>query len=193
MHRSRIPRHDAGVMGVPQAERVVFSSVFESCVRLLQRNEPEALSAVREAGVNVDKLQAAYPADTWRTVSRLAAKALFPDAAPDQADYLLGQQFMEQYAQTIIGGALMATLRLIGPRRAFTRVSRSFRTSNNYMEDRVTERGPNDYELWLNEPLVPHVNRGVLQATLTAIGAKGCSVEVVAVDAEGVTYRCRWD
>lgn len=179
-------------MGVPLSERVVFSSVFESCVRLLERRRPEALEQVRTAGLNLDKLQAAYPAETWRAVSRLAAQALFPGVAPERADFLLGQQFMEQYAQTIIGSALMATLRIIGPRRAFSRVSRSFRTSNNYMEDRVTALGPTDFELWLNETLVPHVNQGVLQATLSAIGAKDCTVDVVGLDAEGVTYRCRW-
>lgn len=176
-----------------RSERVVFSAVFESCVRLLQKRRPEVLPQLRAAGLEVDKIQPAYPAATWRAVSSVAARALFPDAPPEQADYLLGQQFMEQYAQTLIGGALMATLRIIGPRRAFTRVSRSFRTSNNYMEDRVTPHGPNDYELWLNETLVPHVNRGVLQAALSAIGARNCTVDVVNIDGEGVTYRCRWD
>jgi uncharacterized protein (TIGR02265 family) len=179
-------------MGVPLSERVVFSSVFESCVRLLERSRPEALAQVRALGLTPDKLQAAYPAETWRAVSRIAANALFPRETPERADFLLGQRFMEQYAQTIIGAALMATLRIIGPRRAFTRVSRSFRTSNNYMEDRVTAHGPDDYELWLNETLVPHVNQGVLQAALSAIGAQGCTVEIVSLDAEGVTYRCRW-
>ncbi|MBL8919659.1 MAG: DUF2378 family protein [Myxococcaceae bacterium] len=180
-------------MGVPLSERVVFSSVFESCVRLLAAKKPGALEQVRAAGLNPGKLQPAYPAETWRSISRIAARALFPTESPERADFLLGQAFMDQYAQTIIGGALMATLRIIGPRRAFSRVSRSFRTSNNYMEDRVTAHGPSDYELWLNETLVPYVNQGVLQATLTAIGARGCTIDVVALDAEGVTYRCRWE
>lgn len=180
-------------MAVPASERVVFSSVFESCARLVEHTKPELMPQLRAAGVDFKKLQAAYPAQTWREVSRIAARGLFPGQPPDKADFQLGQRFMEQYAQTIIGRALMATLSVIGPRRAFTRVSRSFRTSNNYTEDRVTAHGPNDYELWLNEVLVPWVNAGVLQAALSAIGAKGCVVEVVALDAEGVTYRCRWE
>jgi uncharacterized protein (TIGR02265 family) len=171
----------------------VFSPVFESCVRLLARQKPDALPALQTVGVGAEKLQPAYPLETWRTVSRLAANALFPQASPDDADYLLGQKFMEQWGQTMIGRALMATLRIIGPSRAFTRVSRSFRTANNYMEDRVTVIGPNEYELWLNEPVVPHLNRGILQATLSAIGAKNCTIDVVKLDDEGVTYRCRWD
>ena len=128
----------------------------------------------------------------WKTATDLVAKELFPELSPEIAAYRLGRVFIESYFQTLIGRALGATLKILGPTRSFGRVSRSFRTANNFTEDRVVQLGPNDYQLWINELHVPYVNQGVLQGALEAIGAKQCSVEVVKIDGDGVTYRCRW-
>lgn len=173
-------------------ERVVFSSVFEALGGVITARRPALSNELRALGVDLSKLQAAYPADRWRDSTALVATALFPEVSAPVAQYRLGQLIIEQYSKTLIGKALMATLRVLGPRRSFTRVSRSFRTANNYTEDKVTELSPSSYELWLNELHVPYVNQGVIQATLEAIGAKECAVEVKNRDAHGTTYHCHW-
>lgn len=179
-------------MAVPPAERVVFGSVFEALARIVTSTRPALEAPLKQLGVDVHKLQAAYPAEAWKAATDLVAKALFPELSPQVAAYRLGRVFIDSYFQTLIGRALGATLKILGPTRSFGRVSRSFRTANNFTEDRVVQLGPNDYELWINEIHVPHVNQGVLQGALEVIGAKQCSVEIVKIDGEGVTYRCRW-
>lgn len=180
-------------MAVPATERVVFSSVFEALVRIVNARKPELGEPLRKLGVDVSKLQAAYPADVWKAATSCVAQALFPGLSVPVAEYKLGQVIIQEYEKTLIGRALMTTLRVVGPRRAFGRISRSFRTANNFTEDRVTPISETEYELWLNELHVPFVNQGVMQAALEAIGAKNCSVEVKLRDAEGTTYRCKWD
>lgn len=174
-------------------ERVVFASVFEALGRIVQSTHPELVPQALKLGVDFTKLNPAYPADTWRHLTALVAQASHPTVSAPVAEYRLGQQIIHEYGKTVIGRALMATLKVLGPRRCFTRVSRSFRTANNYTEDRVIEHAPNHFELWLNELHVPYVDQGVMQAALEAIGAKNCAVEVVKRDADGTTYVCRWD
>lgn len=180
-------------MAVPASERVVFASVFEALVRIVNGRKPELSEPLRKLGVDVSKLQAAYPADVWKAATNCVAQALFPTLSVPVAEYKLGQVIIQEYEKTLIGRALMTTLKVVGPRRAFGRISRSFRTANNYTEDRVTLIAENEYELWMNELHVPFVNQGVMQAALDAIGAKNCSVEVKLRDSEGTTYRCKWD
>jgi uncharacterized protein (TIGR02265 family) len=175
------------------SERVVFSSVFEALGRIVLGSAPQLVPEALKLGVDFSRLNPAYPADTWRLLTAQVAQALHPTVSAPVAEYRLGQRIIHEYGKTVIGRALMATLKVLGPTRCFSRVSRSFRTANNYTEDRVTQHAPNHFELWLNELHVPYVDQGVIQAALDAIGAKNCSVEVVKRDAEGTTYVCRWD
>lgn len=180
-------------MAVPPSERVVFASVFEALVRIVNARKPELKEPLSKLGVDLTKLQAAYPADVWKAATSCVAQALFPQQSVPIAEYRLGQLFIHEYEKTLIGRALMTTLKVVGPRRAFGRISRSFRTGNNFTEDRVTPISDSEYELWINEVHVPFVNQGVIQAALETIGAKNCSVEVKLRDSEGTTYRCKWD
>jgi uncharacterized protein (TIGR02265 family) len=180
-------------MSVPVSERVVFSSVFEALARVVAAQRPALVAKLVPLGVDLTKLQPAYPANVWRDATHLVATELFPSFSAPVAEYRLGQEIIREYGKTLIGRALMATLSVLGPRRAFGRVSRSFRTANNYTEDTVVTHGQSDFELWLNEVHVPWVDQGVMQAALETIGAKNCRVDVVSRDEQGTTYRCRWD
>ncbi|MDX2011394.1 MAG: DUF2378 family protein [Myxococcaceae bacterium] len=174
-------------------ERVVFSSVFEALGRIVEASTPHLKKDAQALGVDFSNLNPAYPADTWRRLTAQVAQALHPTVTAPVAEYRLGQRIIQEYGKTVIGRALMGTLKVLGPARCFSRVSRSFRTANNYTEDRVTQHAPNHFELWLNEVHVPYLDQGVMQAALDAIGAKNCSVEVTKRDADGTTYVCRWD
>ncbi|MCA2978035.1 MAG: DUF2378 family protein [Myxococcaceae bacterium] len=174
-------------------ERVVFSSIFEALSRVIRADRPELSAEAQALGVDLDRLNPAYPIEAWRKLTALVAQALHPQVTGPVAEYRLGQRLIREYGSTLMGRALLATLRVLGPRRAFSRVSRSFRTANNFTEDRVTQHGPNHFELWLNELDTPYLSQGVLQAALEAAGARNCSVEVIKRDAAGTTYRCQWD
>ena len=58
---------------------------------------------------------------------------------------------------------------------------------------RLTEVGPNRYELWVNKVAFPHYFRGLLEAGLEFGGAAEVKVEVGSVSAtEGVVFGLSW-
>lgn len=178
---------------VSSSERVFFSTVFQALSGVVARHRPELVGELQELGVDLTRLQAAYPAEKWAAATDLAARRLFPELHPSVAVSKVGELIVDAYGTTAVGGALLGLLKLLGPRRVANRVSRSFRSANNYAEDRVTEHGPQDFELWTNELHVPFLHQGVIRRALEIIGARSCTVEVIARDATGTTYRCRWD
>lgn len=177
--------------GTP-VEHLVFTNAFEALARVVRERQPGLAEALLAMGVDLDRLQPAYPRAVWRQATLHIGRSLFPELAPQIADYRLGRCFMEAYGQTVLGRALFSMLKVIGPARVFPRVAASFRTANNYTEAKVTQHAPNDFELWLNEIDAPYINQGIMQVALEVTGAKRCSVDVVRRDAEGTTYRCRW-
>lgn len=175
----------------PEA-RVFYPPVFEALERVIVRAQLPVAEALKEKGVDLSNLQPSYPASTWRDATALVAQHLSPGLPAAEAEYRLGQAIVEAYGDTLVGGALLNLLSVLGPARVAQRVSRSFRTANNYAEDEVTALGPTEYELWTNEVHVPFLHQGVIHAALEAIGATGCVVEVLTRDEQGTSYRCRW-
>jgi uncharacterized protein (TIGR02265 family) len=179
---------------VPSAPepQLVYGNAFEALGRVVRARHAPLLNDLRAMGLDLDNLQEAYPRPLWRATTLHVAKTLFPELAPQIADYRLGRLFMEEYVRTVTGRTLFALLKVIGPARIFSRVAASFRTANNYTEDKVTQLRPNDFELWLNEIDAPYLNQGLMQVALEVTGAKACTVDVTRHDANGTTYRCRW-
>jgi len=174
------------------SERVAFSSLFEALGQVICERKPELVNELARLGVDLTALSKDYPITVWRDATSNVAQRLFPELSPPVAEYRLGQLVMRRFEKTLVGTTVVALLKIVGPSLSVGRVSRSFRTANNYTEDKTTRLGEGDYELWLNELHVPYVNQGVLQGALETIGAKQCSVEIVKIDGEGVTYHCRW-
>lgn len=160
---------------------------------MVKRDDTALRDELRRLGVDLEHLQAAYPAATWAAATELVASRLFPELERPVAISRVGEQIVDAFGHTAIGGALVALLKVLGPGRVAGRVSRSFRSANNYAEDVVTQHGPRDYELWTNEVHVPFLHQGVIRRALELIGARNCTVEIVDRDAKGTTYRCRWD
>jgi uncharacterized protein (TIGR02265 family) len=177
-------------MGEP--EHVIFSSAFESLRRALGALLDPRLRArfKSELGVDFDNLNAAYPLATWNSAVRLTQQVLFPDQ-PD-GERRVGAQVVTSYVDTMVGSALFAMLRLLGPRRALARLTRNLRTSNNFSETSITEEAPNTWKVWINQIELPHFDAGLLESGLINAGAKGVKVEVLANDASGTTYRVGW-
>lgn len=174
-------------------ERVCFSSLFESLGKAVAEQQKPGLSdELKRIGVDFEHLQSAYPVEKWKEATSLVATRLFPDLSAPVGEYKVGQLVSRQYEKTIVGAAMMALLRVVGPIRSVSRVTRSFRTANNYTEDKFTKINDREYELWLNELHVPYVHQGAMQAALEMIGAKDCVVEITRRDQQGTTFRVKW-
>lgn len=173
---------------------VVFGNSVEALVRVLGAAlTPAVHQRFLKLGVDLTRPNPAYPYQQWLETLELAMEVLWPGLARDEATYRMGRAIFESYGETVLGKALLQVVRVLGPRRALERMSRNLRTTNNYSETKLTEVGPNQFELWVNRVAFPHYFRGLLQAGLEFGGAAQPAVAVARVsETEGVVFTITW-
>lgn len=172
----------------------VFAAAVEGLYlrALKDRLTPALRSELKAAGLDLDHVLPAYPLTIWEEALCIAARGLYPEHRPEEALAQLGRLLIEGYQQTAIGKAMFPLMKLLGPARVLTRMSRNFQSANNYTETRVNQLSPREAELWFNRVLQPAFYQGVLEAGLQAAGAQELAVELGSREGEGFTFRIRW-
>jgi uncharacterized protein (TIGR02265 family) len=182
--------------GADQSEWVVFDHSFAAILERVPAGTltTEVKAQLKAGGIDPDRrLLPAYPYPVWVQVTEILAKAVHPGADPATAHRRLGHLFLEGYARTTLGIAVMALLKLIGPRRALGRTAKAFRSGNNYFESKLDETGPNAFHLWINETGThPEFIAGVLQSALSLCGADQPQVEPIESVGPGRSYKIGW-
>lgn len=177
-------------------EQVLFSTAVESLYRqALKGRLSEVLKLrLRHAGLDLNRpLLPAYPRRVWVRALELTAEELYPGLPREEAMEQLGQAFIEGYARTLVGSAVMSMSRLLGPGRTLSRLARSLRTANNYSEARLTAHAANRYALWLNEPAdTEGFMEGALRAGLRMAGAREPHISRTRAGPEACEYTLSW-
>lgn len=175
-------------------EKLIFVQTFEGLTRAYgSRFTPELLTNFRLYGFDPERLLPAYPQKTFIEVVRLIARALNPGLEENEAIRAVGRGFIDGYDETLVGRAMLGMIRLIGPRRTLERLTRQFRTGNNFSDTRLMQKGPTEYELWCNEVRLPGWYQGIISRGLEVAGSRDVSVEVVnRDDSGGGTFLIRW-
>ncbi|WP_164006826.1 DUF2378 family protein [Pyxidicoccus trucidator] len=177
-------------------QRVIFEHtvdwLLQPAVRL--RLSPAAYTALREAGLDVtERLRPAYTFDTWKRSLAIIVADLYPAVSTDEGYRLLGQLLARGVERTTLGRAMVSMGRLLGPLRSMRRINETFRSADNYVESRFTERTQTSCELWINEVMdQPAYYQGILEACLELAGARDAHVEVLARDGAGATFALSW-
>ena len=178
------------------SEEVVFSHSVEGLfTRALGGEVPPALQEqLRGLGLDLGKkLMPAYPVRVWNQVLEATVHALYPGDPMPKAARLIGERMMHGYRATLVGGAVLALAKIIGPRRALLRSRQNWRSGNNYSEVKVEELAPKDFRLTFNESGISRwISQGLLAAGLTFAGASEASVEVAEFSQSEVVYRITW-
>jgi uncharacterized protein (TIGR02265 family) len=173
--------------------RVAFASLFESLERILEPVRDASVDArLRELGVDLRHLKPAYPMETWYACIELAMSRFDPSLTFEQKQNRFGVRLVETYGETLIGKALYSMMRVIGPERSIVRATRAFRTSVNFLETSHVMHGPRDFELTINEVVMPHRYPGFFEAALGVAGAKNVRAELSKVTETHATFRARW-
>jgi uncharacterized protein (TIGR02265 family) len=177
------------------SEPVVFAQSFESLFRhgLKGKLDASALRDLRELRVDLEHLQPAYPVATWAAAMKVAAEAAFPQCSPNEARFELGRHMLVGLDATLVGKALLALARAIGPRRTLERMTRNNRTSNNYINTVLEERPDGTLRMvgtivpeylprmegqpWLEWALSSGFQAGLLTGVLDTLSVRGFSVE----------------
>lgn len=173
---------------------MVFSQAVEGLVRAMNhRLDESAKIKLATHGLDVrERLRPAYPLTVWTDVVRIGAALVAPGEPREVQMYELGRRFIEGYRETIVGKAMLTALKILGPRRALERMTRNFRTGNNYTQTTLEPRGPTTFTLWLNRVNEPEFYRGLLTAGLDQSGATAVTVKVRAHDSEGAHFDIEW-
>lgn len=178
------------------SEPVLFAQTMEAVERalgpLLTEAEKDRFAAL---GVDVRRaLDPAYPLPVWLAVNAHAASLVAPGQPSDVQQETLGRRFIDGYDQTLLGSAMLALLKVVGPRRTLERMTRNFRSGNNYTETRLEAVGPTEYRLHFNLVHQPTFYRGMLAEALRRTGARDLTVDVVSHAADGAAvFRVAWE
>ena len=175
-------------------EPMVFSQAVEGLLRALgSRLDDTAKDHLAALGLNVrHRLEPAYPLAIWTQVMRYGSTLVAPTAPPSEQMFELGRRFVEGYSETIVGRAMLTALKVLGPRRTLERMSRNFRSGNNYTETKLEALGPTEFKLWFNQVKEPEFYRGMLSAGVDRSGAKIVEVHTLTHDATGATFSITW-
>ena len=179
---------------MPQNERVIFDhtmqSLLERCAGGLTEEKWAHLASL---GVSRSHPLPAYEFGLWCRVIEYVAQQVHPEKSLPEAEHQLGRNFMERYAETLIGRALFALLRLLGTKRIVHRLTRSFRTGNNYTEVEVVDETETGCVLVFNviEPR-GQMTLGVLEKGLQFAGIPGITVALESLEGERARYRLSW-
>ncbi|MFO0594837.1 MAG: DUF2378 family protein [Myxococcaceae bacterium] len=176
------------------SEKLVFAHTVEGLVRSVRdRLTPALISGLRERGIDVERrLLPAYPMEVFVDGVGWLSRQLYPELPADEAVAKVGRGFMDGFGQTLVGRAMMAMMRVIGPDASLRRITQEFRTGNNYSQTRLVVRAPRTYELWVNELRMPGWYVGIVSRGLELAGAKSGHVELVSRDTVGGTFRIEW-
>lgn len=176
-------------------EPLVWGHTVEGLVRCVKsRATPRWIEKMRVHGLDLHKpLATAYTREQWRHFIFTSAEELFEGTMESRLEQL-GDLLIQAYAQTFLGRAVAAVLKIIGPKRAIERMTKSLRSGNNYSDTRATFTGPRRAEFWINETLgAPSYICGAMSAVITIAGTRSVRVRTLSTDGHAATFEIEWD
>ena len=171
----------------------MYAQSVEGLFRALAPLSASVKQRFAALGVDPDKrLEPAYTREKWLELIRLACELTAPGQDVEVATRALGRRFMEGYGQTLVGKAMLTMLRVIGPRRALDRMSKNFRTGNNFSQTKLSQPSPGVYELWCSHVTIAGWYQGIIEGGLTLSGAREVKATLVRRENEGAVFRVEW-
>lgn len=187
----------AGVPSDPRDLHLEFQQVIEALflVALKDLRTARLDELLREAGLDLSRpLEPAYPSMRYMGWLRLTARELFPELSEEEGLFRMGAEMMGGYTNTLVGRAIFGVMRVIGIRRAFDRITRSFRSGDNYTEASAEWLGSHEALVTFNEVHdAPSYIQGALEKALRMLGAEEGKVALVSCnDGRETVFRVTW-
>lgn len=184
-----------GELRMVQHEALIFSQTVEGLFRALEPLSEANCARFRALGVDPRApLSPAYPVEVWLTLMKAAVEVNEPEAPFDEALERLGRKFVDGYGETMLGKAMLAVLRVMGPTWALSRLRRTLSTGSNFFESQLVERGAGEVELWINRVTWPAWYLGLVARGLERAGARNVQVSLLAHEgpSKPVTLLVKW-
>jgi uncharacterized protein (TIGR02265 family) len=175
-------------------QRVIFVAQGEGFLRGLGSDVNGRLKErLKEAELDPDKpLPPGWPAARLKDWLDIASEELYRDLPRSEAHRVLGRRFIEGWQATLIGSASARFLTLLGTRRALERLTRAFRTGDNYSETSVTFPSPNVALVTVKSEPLEHYTAGILDAGLAMMKVRG-RVDIERAAGGVMVFRVEWE
>lgn len=168
---ARFPRRQVGLLG---RHRGTVRP------RLSGKLDGDTLKALRELGMDLEHLQPGYSASLWLSAVQLVIQRALTDRPELDAYRYLGERSVLGLEVTMMGRAMAALAKLVGPRRMLLRLPHSIRSADNFSACTVEERGPGCFEVKIQPTMLPpEFWHGVLDAAVTIAGGKQIRVRTL--------------
>lgn len=177
------------------APDVVSNQLVDGLFRyaLARRMTPALRTRLAAAGLDVEaRASSAVRRDNFAAWLKLTVESLFSGVSEADAYRQLGRDLVRGYSMTLVGSAMIAVSRVIGPRRTLERMARSGASIAGGYRARLEVVDDNVYTFWVSElDLPPTFMAGVLLETATLAGGRGVDAKPVKADAGGWLYDVR--
>lgn len=175
------------------SQPLIFATAFEPLIKLSKGKMSEATTKKLVAMRVALPLEPAYSPATWAETVRLISAELHPAMTPVERHRQLGRETALLFADGLMGKAMYAAARLMGPRRSLERMTRSLQTGTNFIETRYTARDERTSELWMSDTSgLPEFYAGVMTAGGEMIGGWPALVDVISGADASATYVFRF-
>jgi uncharacterized protein (TIGR02265 family) len=174
--------------------RLVFGHAMEGLLKVLgPEHSPADALLLRRLGLVQDALEVTYPMETHVALLDHLVRSRWAQLPGDEGYAAVGRSAVIAYEATLLGRVLVQMLRVLGPERMLYRLTKTFRSMNNYTETQVREVGPRHFEVYFNLALRPAFVRGLLEQGLLCAGARQVRVEQMVGRGGDVVYYARWE
>lgn len=175
-------------------QRFIFPAQAEGILRGIGPDMTPTLKAkLKGVGLDPEKpFPPAWPAETLRQWLDVIGTELYRDFPLDEAHRRIGRRFIDGWQTTMLGAASAQVLKLLGPRRALERLTRAFRTGDNFSETGVTFPADRVALVTVRSQSLPHYIAGVLDGGLALLNVKGrvtIEQDTIAV----MVFRVEWE
>jgi uncharacterized protein (TIGR02265 family) len=159
---------------------------------LRERITPSLQERLKALGIDLAGKPRSVPHAQWKEALKLAATELF-QGSEDERYRQLGNAVMLRHEETVMGKAVIAVMRLMGPVRVLKRINSTLGSGNNYIQANLAPTSLTSWEGTINECNGnPHYVAGVLEQGLVITGAKNPMVLVSDFDGHSAKFQITW-
>lgn len=175
-------------------EQVIFPAQIEGLLRGLQSDvTPQLKAALRARGLNTDApFPPAWPAIKLGDWLDVMAREVYADCSREEAHRRIGRRFMDGWQRTMLGAASAQLLRVLGMKRGLERLTRAFRTGDNFSEVSVVFPSERVGVVTIRSQRMPHYIAGILDGGLALLKVKGRVTIEQDTDAQ-MQFRVEWE
>ena len=181
----------------PSSQQLIFAHAVEGLFLLGLREHltPGFRERLRAHGLDLDRpLLPAYPYSVWHPALHEAVLHVWPDLPLEQGYHQLGRKIVLGYQGTLIGRALEAVVRVIGPRRMLARMEKNLRSADNHVTIGFEQVEPQRVRLDVNACTDhPSYFTGIFEAGTEIAGGRNVVVTVVRSHPPGALFEVTWE